>query len=123
MLGVFAKASLINVAGEIGIGNRDVSASLKGVGDLGTADAKAGVQIKDGLGVALSAKAAAASGRATVEFVFLGVEVELGVTGYAGGIGGEIVAGYFPEEGFQIKAGAIVLIGGGILFRLKPLEV
>jgi RHS repeat-associated protein len=120
IIGVFGKASAGNAAGEIGIGNDSFSESLKGVGDVGTVSAQAGLQVKNGFGLALGAKATAVSGRATVEFNILGLEVEVGVTGYAGGVGGEIMAGYFPDEGFKIKADAIAIVGGGILFRVKP---
>jgi RHS repeat-associated protein len=120
MLGVFGKASVCNATGEIGVGNDDVSASLKGVADVGTVTAQVGIQAKDGFGIAAKAKASAASGRATVEFDIFGVEFELGVTGELGSIGVGATIGYFPEEGYKFEPSVSVIFGGGIVVRIKP---
>ncbi len=120
MLGGFAKLSGINANGRIGIGNDDVSLSLKGVADALTLTGQAGIQYQDGLGLSLQAKASLLSGRATTEFNLWGWEIEFGVTGDFGSIGAELTAGYFYEEGFKLKAGISALIGGGVIFRIKP---
>ena len=44
----------------------------------------------------------------------------MGVTGDLGSIGAELTAGYFHGEGFKLKAGISVLIGGGFILRIKP---
>ena len=120
MLGGFAKLSGINANGRIGIGNDDVSLSLKGVADALTLTGQAGLQYQDGLGLSLKAKASLLSGRATTELNLWGWEIELGVTGDLGSIGAELTAGYFHGEGFKLKAGISVLIGGGFILRIKP---
>jgi hypothetical protein len=119
MLGGFAKDSVVNVTGRIGVGNDDVAASLKGVGDVLTATAQAGVQYRNGVGVAAKAKASVLSGRATVEFNVFGWEIEVGVTGDLLSAGAEVMAGYFPNEGFKVKANASLGAGGGFLFRIR----
>ena len=120
MLGGFAKLSGINANGRIGIGNDDVSLSLKGVADALTLTGQAGLQYQDGLGLSLKAKASLLSGRATTELNLWGWEIELGVTGDLGSIGAELTAGYFHGEGFKLKAGISALIGGGFILRIKP---
>ena len=67
VLGVFGKISAGNAAGKIGVGNDDVSASLKGVADLLSATLTAGISIDTDVGAEFKAKAAVFSGRATTE--------------------------------------------------------
>jgi general stress protein CsbA len=50
----------------------------------------------------------------------LGWQVEIGVSGYAGGIGASAKVGYFPDDGFIAKIDAIAGIGGGLIIRVKP---
>lgn len=121
-VGKYGKASGLNITGLIGIGNDDVSVSLKGVGDVMTATAQAGVQYKDGLGVALRAKASVVSGRATVHWDIFGTEIEFGVTGDALSIGGELSIGSFPDRGFEVRLNGALGVGGGFILRVKPLQ-
>ncbi len=118
-IGAFGKASLVNASAKAGIGNDSASASIKCVGDVMTAQANAGVHYKNGIGIA-AAKASAFSGRATTEFQLGRWTVELGLTGHAFAIGGEIMAGYFPGEGFTLKCDAAALFGGGFIIRVVP---
>jgi len=120
MLGIFSKASGANVQGRVGVGDENLSVSLKGVGDALTATAQAGAQYKDGIGAGAQAKASLVSGRATTHFDLYGWEIEVGVSGHAISIGAEIMAGYFPEEGFTFKAGGSALFGTGFQLRIKP---
>ncbi len=121
MLGGYAKISGLNANGKIGVGNNYTTVSLKGVGDGLTATAQAGLQYKDGLGLAAKAKAAVLSGRATIEFEFFDWQIEFGVSGDILSAGGEVMIGVFPEEGFTAKAnGGAGLVGGGFVFRVKP---
>jgi hypothetical protein len=120
LLGAYGKASVGNVQGKVGVGDDNLSVSLKGVGDVLTATGQAGIQYKDGFGIVASAMASAASGRATIEFGVFDWQVEVGVSGYAGGIGGAAKVGYFPEDGFVAKVDAIVGVGGGFIIRVKP---
>ena len=98
----------------------EVAISLKGVGDLFTGTAQAGIQYKDGIGFAAGARASAASGRGTLEFQVYGWEIEIGLTGHAGSIGADIMLGYFPDDGFKAKGGASAVLGFDALFRVKP---
>lgn len=121
MLGGYAKVSGGNASGKVGIGNDNVSLSLKGVGDALTATAQAGIQYKDGFGAAAKAKASVLSGRATTEFELFGWQIEFGVSGDVLSVGAEAMIGIFPDEGFTAKASVGAgLFGGGFVFRVKP---
>jgi len=121
MLGKFGKISVGNAEGRIGIGNEKVSLSLKGVADVLSGTAQAGIQYKEGIGGAIGAKASVLSGRATVELDVYGWEIEAGVSGSLLSVGGEVVSGYFPDKGFKTKKGLNNgWCGGGIIFRVKP---
>lgn len=123
MLGAFAKASMVNASGEVGVGNDNVSLSFKGVGDALTATAQAGIQYKDGFGVAAKAKAAVLSGRATTELELFGWQIEFGVSGDILSVGADAMFGVFPNEGFVAKADVgLGLFGAGFVFRVKPAQ-
>ena len=47
MLGAFTKASIGNAQGKVGVGNDNLSASLKGVGDVLTGTAQVGIQYRN----------------------------------------------------------------------------
>lgn len=85
------------------------------------ATAQAGIQYKNGAGLAAKAKAAVLSGRATAELELFGWQIEFGVSGDLLSVGAETMIGVFPDEGFTAKAsvGAGVF-GGGFVFRVKP---
>ena len=120
MLGIYEKMSIGNTTVRAGIGNDNLSMSLKGVGDALTVSTQAGLQYKDGFGVAAKAKAAVLSGRATTEFDVYGWQVEVGVSGDLLSIGAEAMIGVFPNEGFTAKASAGAgLFGAGFVFRIK----
>ncbi len=121
MLGVYGKISVGNANGKIGVGNDVVALSLKGVGDVLSATAQAGIQYSNGVGVAARGKAAVLTGRATMELELLGWEIEFGVSGDLLSVGAEVVIGVFPDDGFTAKASAGVgLYGVGLVFRIKP---
>ena len=123
MFGGFAKVSTGNASGKIGIGNNDVSLSLKGVVDGLIATAQAGIQYKNGVGLAVKAKAAVLSGRATAELELFGWQIEFGVSGDLLSVGAEAMIGVFPDEGFTAKASiGVGFFGAGFLFRVKPAQ-
>jgi hypothetical protein len=123
MLGGFAKVSTGNASGKIGVGNDNVALSLKGVGDGLTATAQAGIQYKNGAGLAAKAKAAVLSGRATAELELFGWQIEFGVSGDLLSVGAEAMIGVFPNEGFTAKASVGAgLFGAGFVFRVKPAQ-
>ena len=121
MLGGYGKVSVGNASGKIGIGNDNAALSVKGVGDALTATAQAGIQYKNGAGLAAKAKAAVLSGRATAELELFGWQIEFGVSGDLLSVGAEAMIGVFPDEGFTAKASVGAgLFGGGFVFRVKP---
>ena len=123
MLGGFAKVSTGNASGKIGVGNDNVALSLKGVGDGLTATAQAGIQYKNGAGLAAKAKAAVLSGRATAELELFGWQIEFGVSGDLLSVGAEAMIGVFPDEGFTAIANVGAgLFGAGFVFRVKPAQ-
>jgi len=123
MLGGFAKVSTGNASGKIGVGNNNVALSLKGVGDGLTATTQAGIQYKNGAGLAAKAKAAVLSGRATAELELFGWQIEFGVSGDLLSVGVEAMIGVFTDEGFTAKANlGVGLFGGGFVFRVKPAQ-
>ena len=97
-IGGFGKVSVGNANGKIGIGNDNLSASLKGVADGLVATVQAGLHYKDGFGVGAKAKASVLSGRATTEFNIFGWQVELGVSGDVLSVGAEATIGIFPTD-------------------------
>lgn len=121
MLGGYGKVSVGNASGKIGIGNDNAALSLKGVGDALTATAQAGIQYKNGAGLAAKAKASVLSGRTTAELELFGWQIEFGVSGDLLSVGAEAMIGVFPDEGFTAKASVGAgLFGGGFVFRVKP---
>ena len=101
------------------ISNDNIALSVKGVGDVLTASAQAGLKYQDGLGLTAKGKAAVFSGRATLELELLGGQIEYGVTGDAISAGAEATIGIF-DGAFETKANASLGVGGGFVFRAKP---
>ena len=121
MLGGFGKVSVGNASGKIGIGNNNVALSLKGVGDGLTVTTQAGIQYKNGIGLATKAKGAVLSGRTTMELELFGWQIEFGVSGDLLSVGAEAMIGVFPNEGFIAEASVGAgIFGGGFVFRIKP---
>ena len=123
-IGGFGKASVGNANGKIGIGNDNLSATLKGVADGLVATVQAGLHYNDGFGIGAKAKASVLSGRATAEFNIFGWQVELGVNADVLSIGAEATIGIFPTEdgGKQFDARAGVspgIFGWGFIVRVK----
>ena len=112
-VGGFGKASVGNANGKIGIGNDNLSASLKGVADGLVATAQAGLHYKAGFGVGAKAKASVLSGRATTEFNIFGWQVELGVSGDVLSLGAEATIGIFPTDDGGKQFNARYNVGAG----------
>lgn len=109
----------MNTSAKIGVGNKNTTLSVKGVGDVLTASAQAGIRYQDGLGLTAKAKAAVFSGRATLELDVVGWQIEFGVTGDALSVGAEATIGIF-DGAFETKANASLGVGGGFVLRVKP---
>jgi hypothetical protein len=118
-IGFFTKVSGGNCTGKIGIGNSNISLSAKGVGDVLTTTAQAGVKYQKGFGLIAKGKAAVFSGRATLELELFGWQIELGVTGDAISVGAGVTIGVFVGA-FETTANASLGVGGGFVFRIKP---
>ena len=88
-----------------------------------TATAQAGIQYKNGAGLAAKAKAAVLTGRATAELELFGWQIEFGVSGDLLSVGAEAMIGVFPDECFTAKANVGAgLFGAGFVFRVKPAQ-
>jgi RHS repeat-associated protein len=119
MLGVFYKASVINIVGKMGYGTKDNYVGLKSVVDIFVGNSEVGLQYKDGqLALMTKVYISLISGRATMDLCFIGNEIEVGLTGYAGGIGGEFEISFDNGE-FKFKLGVIAGVGGSFHFRIK----
>jgi len=119
-VGPALKASAHNYEGKIGIVSDDISLSLKGVGDVLTAEGRAGLNKSVQTGLAIGRAASAASGRATIELRIGDLEIEAGKSGYLGGYGGTFGYGYSGESGEMQWGGSIVnAVGFGEHVRIK----
>ncbi len=123
-VGGFGKSSVGNANGKIGLGNDDLSVSLKGVADVLMANAQAGLHYNGGFGIGAKAKVAVLSGRITTEFSIFGWQLELGVSGELLALGADATIGVFPTEDggkqFRVERGVSPgLFGAGFIFRLK----
>ncbi len=129
---LYAKASAKAVAAEGSIngqlGNDDVNAHAKASGEVFTAEAKAEGAIgeftykddatgetKTAFGVkgTVGAEAYAASGKVSGGITILGVKIDVGVSGHAGGVGGKI-GGYIGSGGAKGTIGAGLGLGLGL---------
>ena len=72
-------ANVANAQGSFGIGDENLSLSINGNVDFLTAEAKAGVTYKKGLGVNAEAGAAVLSGKATIAIKIYDLVLEVGV--------------------------------------------
>jgi len=88
--------SVINVSGQIGLGTDDLNFSLKAVGDALTVSGMAGVFIdpnKNTYFIGAEAKATALSGRVGGQLDIFGLQIEVGLSGELGSIGGRLGVG------------------------------
>jgi hypothetical protein len=119
MIGVYSKASAANASGKAGVGNEDVSVSVKGVGDVLTVSGQAGVQYEDGFNIGAEGRASLVSGRATIELDVFSLRIEVGVSGHAGSAGASAMIGYTGSRGFQAKLGASLGVGADFILRVQ----
>ncbi len=118
-IGIFAKQSIINSSGTMGLTNGSEGIYLKGVNDVITTSSQIGINIKGGLGVTAKLKASAYTGRSTVMFEILGWTVEIGGTVDLGAIGGEASFG-FINGAYNASANLSALVGLGFVIRVQP---
>jgi len=116
LIGIFAKASIINFTGRVGVSKNRTSLSAKVSGDVLTASSQAGLSA---MGATFKVKAAMGSGSIRFAFEIFETQIEFGITGDILSIGAEATAGIF-DDAFEVKANASCGIGGGFIVRIKP---
>ena len=98
-VGIAGKFSVLNVSGQIGFGTEDLNLSLKAVGDALTVSGMAGIFIdpkKNTYFIGAEAKATALSGRVGGQLDIFGLQIEAGLSGELGSIGGRLGIGLRP---------------------------
>ena len=125
-LGLGGKFSLVNASGQIGFGSEDLNLVLKAVGDIGSVTGMAGIFIdprKDTCFVGVEAKATALSGRVGGQLDIFGLQVEAGLSGEVGSIGGKFGIGLRPTDDgkmeFYFGSGVAVVIGWDFYIRIR----
>jgi len=123
LVGGFGKASAINYWFQNRLGPENVGISQKCVIDLGVVTSQAGLQYKEGSGVAIGGKASVASARGTYVIDFYGWQIEVGMdVDFLAGRK-EFAIGELPDGGFGSKGGVASygIFGIGYLIRItKP---
>ena len=98
-VGIAGKFSVLNVSGQIGFGTEDLNLSLKAVGDALTVSGMADIFIdpkKNTYFIGAEAKATALSGRVGGQLDIFGLQIEAGLSGELGSIGGRLGIGLRP---------------------------
>ena len=118
-VGLFEKFSIYNLQGQAGFGSSGNNfIGVKGVADFGTVTGLVGVIINpqdQTCFAGIDVGAAVATGRVGIT---LGNNVEVGVWGEALALKGTVGIGFYKGE-FTFKAGASVLLGGGVYIRIQ----
>lgn len=122
-LSATASASVAVAQGEVeaGFGTEDNNVHVKASGELGTAEAEAGLQLgkvenaktgqlETGVSVSASAKATGAKGTVSGGTTICGIDIDVSVSGEAGSVGVEAGAS-ITESGFKVNAGVAALLG------------
>ena len=106
-VGIAGKFSLLNTSGQIGFGTDDLNLTfLKAVGDIGTVSGMAGVFVDPKMKtffVGVEAKATALSGRIGGALDLLVLQIEVGLSGELGSIGGQFGVGLKPTDDGKIE--------------------
>lgn len=113
-----ARASAISGEIESRLGTEDTNVHAEAKGDLMTAHAEVSAYAgKDGLGLKAEAGAYAAEGEISGGFNFMGLKVDVGLEGKAGGAGAEI--GFGAHDGVVEGSLGIGLgLGAGVNFKI-----
>ena len=121
VLGAFGKFSLLNVTGQIGIGDDGFSISLVGIGDIATVSGMAGLLIdpaKNTYFAGIEAKAAVFTARGGVQFEIFDTQVEIGGSVSALSAGFQFGIGIKDGE-FYFKSGFALIFGYDFYIRIK----
>ena len=95
-VGITGKFSVLNVSGQVGFGIDDLNISLKAAGDALTVSGMTGIFIdpkNNNYFIGAEAKATALSGRVGGQLDIYGLQIEAGISGELGSIGGKIGIG------------------------------
>jgi len=125
-VGIAGKFSVLNVSGQIGFGTEDLNLSLKAVGDALTVSGMAGIFIdpkKNTYFIGAEAKATALSGRVGGQLDIFGLQIEAGLSGELGSIGGRLGIGLRPTNDgkmeFYFGSGFAIGVGWDFYIRIR----
>lgn len=123
-IGVAGKFSRYNRSEQIGFGTDDLNISIKGVLDLLTVSGMIGIFIepkKNTYFIGADAKATALSGRVGGQLDIFGLQIEVGLSGELGSIGGRLGIGLKPtiDGKMQFYYGSGVALGVGSDFYIR----
>ncbi|MBR7100589.1 MAG: hypothetical protein IKC91_05525 [Clostridia bacterium] len=125
-VGIAGKFSVLNVSGQIGFGTEDLNLSLKVVGDALTVSGMAGIFIdpkKNTYFIGAEAKATALSGRVGGQLDIFGLQIEAGLSGELGSIGGRLGIGLRPTNDgkmeFYFGSGFALGVGWDFYIRIR----
>ncbi|MBQ3252916.1 MAG: RHS repeat-associated core domain-containing protein [Acholeplasmatales bacterium] len=125
-VGIAGKFSVLNVSGQIGFGIEDLNLSLKAVGDALTISGMAGIFIdpkKNTYFIGVDAKATALSGRVGGQLDIFGLQIESGLSGELGSIGGRLGIGLRPTNDgkmeFYFGSGFALGVGWDFYIRIR----
>lgn len=125
-VGIAGKFSVLNASGQIGFGTEDLNLSLKAVGDALTVSGMAGIFIdpkKNTYFIGAEAKATALSGRVGGQLDILGLQIEAGLSGELGSIGGRLGIGLRPTDDgkmeFYFGSGFALGVGWDFYIRIR----
>ena len=123
-VGIAGKFSVLNVSGQIGFGTDDLNLSLKAVGDALTVSGMAGIFIdpkKKTYFIGAEAKATALSGRVGGQLDIFGLQIEVGLSGELGSIGGRLGVGLRPtkDRKMEVYYGSGFALGVGWDFYIR----
>ena len=125
-VGIAGKFSVLNVSGQIGFGTEDLNLSLKAVGDALTVSGMAGIFIdpkKNTYFIGAEAKTTALSGRVGGQLDIFGLQIEAGLSGELGSIGGRLGIGLRPTNDgkmeFYFGSGFAIGVGWDFYIRIR----
>ena len=125
-VGIAGKFSVLNVSGQSGFGTEDLNLSLKAVGDALTVSGMAGIFIdpkKNTYFIGAEAKATALSGRVGGQLEIFGLQIEAGLSGELGSIGGRLGIGLRPTNDgkmeFYFGSGFALGVGWDFYIRIR----
>ena len=125
-VGIAGKFSILNVSGQVGFGTKDLNLSLKTVGDALTVSGMAGIFIdpkENTYFTGVELKATALSVRVGGQLDIFGLQIEAGLSGELGSIGGRLGIGLKPTNDgkmeFYFHSGLAHGVGCDFYIRIR----